>query len=81
MQRETECLESPEQSSMGDRKGKLRSVTSSDKQCWAMVSCHTHQIHTGGAGWGWCRWEGERGRGGELCNMECPSAFLPVATG
>lgn len=55
-----EGLESPEQGSMGDRKGKLWAVTSSDKQCWAVVSCHTHQIHTGqgeqvggGTGKGW----------------------------
>lgn len=32
----TECLESPEQSYMGDRKGKLRAVTSFNKQCWAV---------------------------------------------
>lgn len=63
---------------MGDRKGKLWAVTSSDKQCWAVVSRHTHQIHTGAGG---SRWEGEQGRGGELCYVECPSAFLPVATG
>lgn len=64
-------------SSAHGRKGKLRAVTSSEKQGCVVVSCHKCRIHTRG-----CRWEGEVGKGrGALLRRVSPPAFLPVAVG